>query len=393
MIQLVFFHPMWVFRDGADRMDEKGAANFARRSNFPMINILRTNQVRLAQKSIPTGLVYTQNEETLMEIGSDALYDMLVKRDWSSLKDTKVDRRYNKLGKIAQMLRDHDGACPGCHALTRASVRCILFVAYRLTSIQSRRAAGSCCGCARRSGVFSVICCAYRQACSHAKQMHSMNGHCDLNQYDDAWARAETSHRSRSWRPKRRLLAPPPWRDRAPVEPGVKAVSRSIRNRMMGMPAWHSEIDIGALYALGKSHHGEKRRGSKCLVCVAFSLVLHPTTRLAQYSHAVLECNGVGVLNGAVSCSERNPAVAYVREEHLRAILHAPCQRFLIHGCLTQHAYSIPPTRGPSTSNNINSIALSNGMVTILNPTTRKSPAMSRRAKPNLEQLLALRFI
>lgn len=110
MIQLVFFHPMWVFRDGADRMDEKGAANFARRSNFPMINILRTNQVRLAQKSIPTGLVYTQNEETLMEIGSDALYDMLVKRDWSSLKDTKVDRRYNKLGKIAQMLRDHDGA-------------------------------------------------------------------------------------------------------------------------------------------------------------------------------------------------------------------------------------------------------------------------------------------
>ena len=332
MIQLVFFHPMWVFRDGADRMDEKGAANFARRSNFPMINILRTNQVRLAQKSIPTGLVYTQNEETLMEIGSDALYDMLVKRDWSSLKDTKVDRRYNKLGKIAQMLRDHDGACPGCHALTRASVRCILFVAYRLTSIQSRRAAGSCCGCARRSGVFSVICCAYRQACSHAKQMHSMNGHCDLNQYDDAWARAETSHRSRSWRPKRRLLAPPPWRDRAPVEPGVKVVSRSIRNRMMGMPAWHSEIDIGALYALGKSHHGEKRRGSKCLVCVAFSLVLQPTIRLAQYSHACAEPSG------AVSCSERNPAVAYVREEHLRAILHAPCQRFLIHGCLTQQA-------------------------------------------------------
>ena len=44
----------------------------------------------------------------------------------------------------------------------------------------------------------------------------------------------------------------------------------------------------------------------------------------------------------AVSCSERNPAVAYVREEHLRATLHAPCQRFLIHGCLTLHAYSIP---------------------------------------------------
>lgn len=43
--QLVYFHPQWVFRDGADRMGETGAANYARRSNFPMINILRTNQV------------------------------------------------------------------------------------------------------------------------------------------------------------------------------------------------------------------------------------------------------------------------------------------------------------------------------------------------------------
>lgn len=114
MIQLVYFHPQWVFRDGADRMDgsETGAANFARRSNFPMINILRTNQVRLAQKSIPTGLVYTQNEETLVEVGSEKLQEMLVTRDWSALKDTRVDRRYNKLGKIAQMLRDHDGQPP-----------------------------------------------------------------------------------------------------------------------------------------------------------------------------------------------------------------------------------------------------------------------------------------
>jgi hypothetical protein len=69
-------------------------------------------QVRLAQKSIPTGLVYTQNEETLVEVGSDALQDMLVRRDWSALKDLRVDRRYNKLGKIAQMLRDHDGTPP-----------------------------------------------------------------------------------------------------------------------------------------------------------------------------------------------------------------------------------------------------------------------------------------
>ena len=35
-----------------------------------------------------------------------------VRRDWSALKDLRVDRRYNKLGKIAQMLRDHDGTPP-----------------------------------------------------------------------------------------------------------------------------------------------------------------------------------------------------------------------------------------------------------------------------------------
>jgi len=43
-IQLVFFHPQWVFRDGGER--QEAAANFARRSPFPMINILRTPQVR-----------------------------------------------------------------------------------------------------------------------------------------------------------------------------------------------------------------------------------------------------------------------------------------------------------------------------------------------------------
>ncbi|CAM9336510.1 unnamed protein product, partial [Choristocarpus tenellus] len=44
-IQLVFFHPLYTFRDGQDRLGDSGAANFARRSPFPMINILRTKQV------------------------------------------------------------------------------------------------------------------------------------------------------------------------------------------------------------------------------------------------------------------------------------------------------------------------------------------------------------
>jgi hypothetical protein len=60
LLQLVFFHPLWTFRDGGDRFGAGGAANYARRSPWPMINILRTSQVRAAQKGIPTGLVYTQ---------------------------------------------------------------------------------------------------------------------------------------------------------------------------------------------------------------------------------------------------------------------------------------------------------------------------------------------
>ncbi|CAM9659493.1 unnamed protein product [Ectocarpus sp. 8 AP-2014] len=88
-IQLVFFHPQYAFRDGRDRIGSGGAANFARRSPFPMINILRTNQVRLAQKSIPTGLVYKQNEEVLEEVGAGDLQKMLEVRDWTGLEGKK----------------------------------------------------------------------------------------------------------------------------------------------------------------------------------------------------------------------------------------------------------------------------------------------------------------
>ena len=46
-IQLVFFHPEYTFRDGKERLGDGAevAANFARRSPFPMINLLRTPQV------------------------------------------------------------------------------------------------------------------------------------------------------------------------------------------------------------------------------------------------------------------------------------------------------------------------------------------------------------
>lgn len=49
-------------------------------------------KVRLAQKSIPTGLVYRQNEEVLDEVGAADLQKMLERRDWSGLEGKKVSR-------------------------------------------------------------------------------------------------------------------------------------------------------------------------------------------------------------------------------------------------------------------------------------------------------------
>jgi hypothetical protein len=103
LIQLVFFHPVWSFRDGNARTTVEGqAANYARRSPWPMINILRTSQVRAAQKGIPTGLVYKQNEKTLSTIGVDKLETMLRLRDWADTAEHKVNRREVDALKIAQ---------------------------------------------------------------------------------------------------------------------------------------------------------------------------------------------------------------------------------------------------------------------------------------------------
>ena len=102
LLQLVFFHPHWTFRDGGERSGMGSAANYARRSPWPMINILRTNQVRAAQKGIPTGLVYQQNEKTLNSVGTQQLETMLRKRDWSAIEDLKVNRRDMEALRIAQ---------------------------------------------------------------------------------------------------------------------------------------------------------------------------------------------------------------------------------------------------------------------------------------------------
>jgi hypothetical protein len=101
LIQLVFFHPVWSFRDGDARSSASGqAANYARRSPWPMINLLRTSQVRTAQKGIPTGLVYKQNEKT--QVGVDKLETMLRLRDWTDTAEYKVNRREIDALKIAQ---------------------------------------------------------------------------------------------------------------------------------------------------------------------------------------------------------------------------------------------------------------------------------------------------
>jgi hypothetical protein len=102
LLQLVFFHPHWSFRDGDARSGDGQAANYARRSPWPMINILRTSQVRAAQKGIPTGLVYKQNEKTLAAIGVDKLETMLRLRDWNSVEEIKVNRKDIDALKIAR---------------------------------------------------------------------------------------------------------------------------------------------------------------------------------------------------------------------------------------------------------------------------------------------------
>ncbi|KAL7531786.1 hypothetical protein ACHAWF_003906 [Thalassiosira exigua] len=106
LLQLIFFHPQWTFRDGGDRSGEKGlAANYARRSPWPMVNVLRTNQVRTAQRGIPTGLVYQQNEKTLGRIGASQLEKMLRLRDWSDIAGMKVDRKDMEALRVANDLQ------------------------------------------------------------------------------------------------------------------------------------------------------------------------------------------------------------------------------------------------------------------------------------------------
>ena len=97
LVQLVFFHPGYVFRDGNDRyaVDAQVGArptDYARRSPWPMINVLRTRQVRMGQRGIPTESVYRRNAEFLAHVGVRKLQRMLEERDWSGVSgDAQTD--------------------------------------------------------------------------------------------------------------------------------------------------------------------------------------------------------------------------------------------------------------------------------------------------------------
>ena len=104
--------------DGGERAGADAAANYGRRSPIPMINILRTPQVKAAQKGLPTGLVYSQNEETLGDIGTEKLEEMLRTLDWSAVNDVKVDRSQVEVLKIARKMMAQGGGIKATDDLT-----------------------------------------------------------------------------------------------------------------------------------------------------------------------------------------------------------------------------------------------------------------------------------
>ena len=111
-----------VLEDAKARTNATGAgaeaANYGRRSPIPMINILRTPQVKAAQKGLPTGLVYSQNEETLGDIGTEKLEEMLRTLDWSAVNDVKVDRSQVEVLKIARKMMAQGGGIKATDDLT-----------------------------------------------------------------------------------------------------------------------------------------------------------------------------------------------------------------------------------------------------------------------------------
>ena len=70
--------------------------------------------MRIAQRAIPTGLVYAQNEVSLGAVGAEGLQRMLLDRDWEALAAHRVDRTSSELYDTARRLVDeYAAAAPG----------------------------------------------------------------------------------------------------------------------------------------------------------------------------------------------------------------------------------------------------------------------------------------
>ena len=100
MINNVYFHPDFNFRDKDGQnvliFDEEGniigdtstivqPSSFARRSPYPIVNILRSQMVQEAQKYVKEGQIFKQNVDKLQLIGTVKLQNMLDTRNWNDL--------------------------------------------------------------------------------------------------------------------------------------------------------------------------------------------------------------------------------------------------------------------------------------------------------------------
>lgn len=103
-INNVYFHPEFNFRDKDGQIvvlfDEEGnvigdsgslvtPSSYARRSPWPIVNILRSQMVQEAQKFVPEGKIFQNNVEKLEERGTKVLQNMLEKHNWDALLVSK----------------------------------------------------------------------------------------------------------------------------------------------------------------------------------------------------------------------------------------------------------------------------------------------------------------
>jgi hypothetical protein len=119
----VYFHPEFRFIDRDDQVvfifDDNGdilgrsdeivsPISYARRSPYPIINLLRMEQVQRVQKNMPEGKVFHSNKLRLEAIGGKKLQEMLDKRDWSAMpiisRDVSLQKKIDQVEADAMSL-------------------------------------------------------------------------------------------------------------------------------------------------------------------------------------------------------------------------------------------------------------------------------------------------